>query len=108
MRQGGGGLADVRKHTDLRPGAPVPPGFSGWPRLDGRCLSAPEADYDEAVGELQASQVRQSLYPASLLYTLSPDTHTRRRRQADEYIRGLLMPVCRKTSSLVVSFGFGH
>jgi len=60
MRQGGGGLADVRKHTDLRPGAPVPPGFSGWPRLDGRCLSAPEADYDDAVNQLQAFQVRHA------------------------------------------------
>ena len=55
----------MRKHTDLRPGAPVPPGFSGWPRLDGRCLSAPEADYEDAMGGLQATQVwfPKKLYP---------------------------------------------
>ena len=60
----GAGLADVRKHTDLRPGAPVPPGFGGiWPSLDGRCLSSPEVDFEAVMGAGTGAKVTPQTGP---------------------------------------------
>ena len=58
----------MRKHTDLRPGAPVPPGFGGiWPSLDGRCLSSPEVDFHLVMGAGNGVQVTPHGQPGSIV-----------------------------------------